>query len=430
MATGTELSTKEVLPKQQDIGVYHETDPLKKVALWGGLGPETVLTQLFPETDSLFYETFDVQAARGEYRRMTDFLTSNNVETVLVQDLLANLLTPEKVNSSAKNNGKIPHTLGELVDDLQNKGLALYRQYGVGNKASLDLIPELVKDDARRIGDEKAILLNWTLSLRHQLPSGNIFYGRDQSNVLGDVMMFSSMRWPIRKPEVGLWKMALETLTNGNSVAQPHGRNNVYLEGGDGIMIDGNVFLGVGGRTNFPGAVETFRAVEKYLSENGKEMLLVVNNEQERATYHQRHPKDEQKAMHLDTFAMPFGTGNKIICSVEDALTRHMYKIHRGGDNNRIMISPQEVNFLDYMEKAGIDICPIPKEEQLRYATNFLNLNETTVMVPFSDNTETMAHFIRYGMTVLPIEIYALSGGYGAIHCMTAALKRLKRGVN
>jgi arginine deiminase len=80
--------------------------------------------------------------------------------------------------------------------------------------------------------------------------------------------------------------------------------------------------------------------------------------------------------------------------------------------------------FLDFMEKEGFTVFDIPKEEQLRYATNFLNLDPETVVVPFSDNRMTAAHFKEQEITVLPVEISELSGGYGAIHCMTSALRR------
>lgn len=73
----------------------------------------------------------------------------------------------------------------------------------------------------------------------------------------------------------------------------------------------------------------------------------------------------------------------------------------------------------------GIEIAPISPAEQENYATNFLHLGNGFVVVPV-ENKEAIAHLEKYipKEKIIKANIYALIGGYGAVHCMTAALRR------
>lgn len=407
-----EISEKE---KTFPLHVYSETDPLRTVALWGPPGPEVVLAQLLPPEENLFYSRFNVQGAREEYTRLLKFLREKGVNVVIVQDLLLS-----SDFTQLPDHEMIPSFLKELNADLKKRGMELYKRYGVGDLGILDLIPELVQEDVERLGEFPAIALNWLLSLRRLCPSGNIFYGRDQSNILGDKLVWSNMRWPIRKPEVGIYKMAFQSLIPENRHHRVRGRES-YLEGGDGIMLDGNCYLGVGGRTTLAGAMEVYNGIKEDLSRKGKHMFLVVDEKAEHRAHHQQYPGEEQAAMHLDTFCMPLGDGTKVLCCAEVAKDRTVMFIR--DDGGHIEVKPKG-SFLDFLHKMGIDILDIPREEQLRYATNFLNLDEKTVVVPFSDNTTAIAHLEKENITTLPVEMTELGGGYGAIHCMTTALDR------
>ena len=169
--------------------VYSETDTLRKLIMWGLPGPETALAQFLPLEESLFYDRFDVQESREEYARLLAVLKEKGVQVVLVQDVLARGLNEEDL----QNNHMIPGSIDELVSALKHRGHVLHEKYkGLGELDLLDLIPELVREDVERLGERQAIVLNWLLSLRNYPPLGNIFYGRDQSNVLGDTLFISS----------------------------------------------------------------------------------------------------------------------------------------------------------------------------------------------------------------------------------------------
>jgi len=127
--------------------------------------------------------------------------------------------------------------------------------------------------------------------------------------------------------------------------------------------------------------------------------------------------------MHLDTFWMPFGNGRKVLCCLDDVNRRKTYILQRNDPRKGITLIDRG-RFSNFLEEEGFELFPIPKAEQLKYATNFLNIDEQTVIVPFSDNKVTMTHFQREGIRILPVEMPELGGGYGAIHCMTAALER------
>ncbi|MDP3982872.1 MAG: arginine deiminase family protein [bacterium] len=414
-------SQAELELRQFGISVHNETDPLIQVAVWGPPGSEAALAQLLPADQNLFFSEFDVVAARTEYQRMLDFLGENGVDVVVVQDLL--LQNGRK--PSDLDNHHIPQTKEQLLDDLFWKAVNLHEKYGIGNlKATTDILPELLVDDFERLGEQEAIYLNWMLSLRHNQPSGDIFYGRDQTNVLGDTMVYSSMRWPIRKPEVGMYKGAFDQVLNGQKTHRIRG-DNAYLEGGDGIMVNGDIYMGVGGRTNLSGATYAFRGLEHQLT-GDKRMLLVVNEEEERLTRVQTKPGQEMGAMHLDTFWMPFGPDKDVLCCMEVAERRVVKEVVRGGDNNHITLVDRG-DFPTFMSNEGFRVHDIPSDEQQRYATNFLSLGPDKAIVAFSDNTTAMSHLEGANITTLPVEMTALGGGYGAIHCMTSALKRVPK---
>ena len=67
-------------------------------------------------------------------------------------------------------------------------------------------IKTILAQDIESFGEAGAIRLNQALSLDHELPLSNIFYGRDQSQVLTDKFILSSLKWNIRKPEVQIYK--------------------------------------------------------------------------------------------------------------------------------------------------------------------------------------------------------------------------------
>lgn len=402
--------------------VENETDALKTVALWGSPGPEAVLAQFLSPQENLFFEQFDVIGARKEYAFLIQRLRDHDVKIVMVQDLMLKNIDPEKLDDK----DEIPGSIKELVDALQKRGHDLYKKHhekhGVGNLDTLDLMPVLIEDDIERLGEEKAILLNWMLSLRHIQPSGNIFYGRDQSNVLGRKLVWSSMRWPIRRSEICYYEMGLKPVLPEKGHFRVKGRET-FLEGGDGIMLGRDCYLGVGGRTTMAAAVQVYNELKSHLRDNDARMIVVVDAEAEHRAHIQKHPGEEMAAMHLDTFWMPFGSkGKKVLCCMEEVAKRQVYFLEE--DEEHHIKYNSGGSFLDFMIRENFQICPIPRREQLRYATNFLNLDGDTAIVPFSDNNVAINHLHNNGIKTHPIEMTELGGGYGAIHCMTTALER------
>jgi len=54
------------------------------------------------------------------------------------------------------------------------------------------------------------LALGYVLAIEPEIPLANMFYARDQSNVLGETVIFGRMRWPIRRPEVPLYQRAYQ----------------------------------------------------------------------------------------------------------------------------------------------------------------------------------------------------------------------------
>jgi arginine deiminase len=57
-------------------------------------------------------------------------------------------------------------------------------------------------------------------------------------------------------------------------------------------------------------------------------------------------------------------------------------------------------------------------------ALNFVALEPGKIIIPRGNNSATVRQMQQEGIEVIPVEIDELMKGAGAIHCMTAFLKR------
>ena len=91
LGTGISLLAPPSSP-DTNFGIYDESHPLKSAVIWGPIGAEAVLAQLFPEEKSLFFQTFDVPAARQESIDYQKTLESFGVHVISARDHLAKIL--------------------------------------------------------------------------------------------------------------------------------------------------------------------------------------------------------------------------------------------------------------------------------------------------------------------------------------------------
>lgn len=408
--------------------VYNETDPLEEALVWGEPGCEALLGQLLPKTRSLFFSYYEVPQARTEFRRMQALIEGEGVTVTRAKDAVAHMLRHKDISDA-------PSTLKELKAQLLSKADELYelhREHKVHElqKAGIqhdidDIYSQVKKDlsvvleeDADRYGEIAALRLNYALSLSHSLPLANIFYGRDQTQTLTDKIILSSLRWDIRRPEVGIYRDALLELGYQESLI-PIERGTI--EGGDVAILGDTCFIGVGARTSYSAAKDVCRKLGPLLDSRGIQIVAVINkrHEEEAGTY--GAPTDEHMhIMHLDMFWIPLAD-NLVMAYGDEVDQRTVIRISRNSDQ---LVTEEMGNLRVFLAEKGIDIINVTREEQENFATNLLNMGNRTLMVSLSRNKRVLAELEARGYRILNAEITKLVNGYGAVHCLTAPVRR------
>lgn len=391
------------------IGILNEAEQLRIAAVWGPVGAEAILAQCYPEDISLFYQAFDVPAARKEGLQYAATLAGYGVKVLMARDILAETLKPKSLER------------GVVINQLAEKATAAQISYNTHVDDARELITTLVDLDIARYGEQQALTLNYTLSLRSPLPLGNCIYSRDQMNVLLGARVVSRMAKQIRRPEVGLYELIYRNnLVSHQTINIPVGET---FEGGDAYVHQGHIWVGVGTRTTFGAAVKIYEELKPQLDEYGLKFAIVQDEDP-----YGRLFSEQQTFMHLDTFSNPTGRTDIAVC-IEEARRRKVKLLLTSGDQTQIEESG--LSFIDYLEHIVKEdhIVGISKEEQSEFGCNFLLVGERSghsavILVPSENNTGINNQLVKIGKTVTPVELYQSTRGYGAAHCMTGQLSR------
>jgi arginine deiminase len=408
--------------------VFNEVAPLTELMIWGEPGCEALLGQLLPRSKSLFLGYYEVPEARREFRRMQALIQKEGVKVIRAKDAFARVLPDKRF-------GRLPATLKDLERRLIQRADEYFEAYepekarelaGEGRENTVDDIYLQVKSDIRKVlwedadayGELAAIRMNYLLSLSRELPTANIFYGRDQSNALGERIVLSSMRWDIRKPETAIYREALIELGYGNVLIEVE---QGTAEGGDMIVFGDTCYIGVGARTSLSAVRDIYDKLGDLLEEHGIQLLAIVNGRHEQEAAALTKPTEEQmQIMHLDMFWIPLSS-NLVMAYGEEVNNR---RVLRFGRKNGQVVTEELGGFRAYLAGRGIEILEVTAQEQKDYATNLLNLGNRKVVVSLSKNERVIAELQRRGYKVLQAELNKLVGGYGAMHCLTAPVRR------
>lgn len=392
------------------LGVYSETDPLKRVALWGPIGAEAVLAQMYPLQTSLFFSNMHVPTARNEAAKFADLLSTQGIESFLVRDELGKTIKTGPCSD-----------LPSVRDALELRASTIYKEHKDTTKLSqgayadlMDQIPVLLEADAERYGEERAIALNYMLSLDTPMPLGNLMFARDQMNMVMDTRVASRMTKRIRTQEVPLFNLVYgQTLGDHKNLNIPEWDR---LEGGDIYVHDNTVYVGVGPRSSAGAAHFLFRSLEGDLRQNDLHMAIVEDED-----FFERPSEQQMDFMHLDTFSNPIGKHEVVVCE-EAAVQRRVKFFERNGTG--IYLRDTGLNFIDHLVKQGNEIITIAREEQQGFGCNFLTVDGETVIVPLDSNTAINAALQQRGKKILYADLVESTKGYGAAHCMTGQLLR------
>lgn len=408
--------------------VFNETDLLEEVLVWGEPGCEALLGQLLPKTRSLFFSFYEVPQARAEFRRMQALIEGEGVTVTRAKDAVARLLKNKEIYDSPSNIRALKAELLSRADELYE----LHREHKLrelereGIRHDVDDIYSQVKkdisvlleEDADVYGELAAVRLNHILSLSHPLPLANIFYGRDQTQALTDRILLSSLRWDIRRPEVNVYKEALLELGYHESIV-PVERGTI--EGGDIAILGDTCFIGVGARTSYSAAKDVCRKIGPLLNSHGIQIVAVINKRHEEEAANYGAPTNEHMhIMHLDMFWIPLAD-HLVMAYGEEVDQRTVTRLTR---NSSQLITEELGSLRVFLATKGIDMINVTREEQENFATNLLNMGNRTLMVSLSRNKRVIAELESRGYRILNAEITKLVNGYGAVHCLTAPVRR------
>lgn len=421
-----QTENKEELTPQ--LGVYEETDPLRKVMMWGAPGAETILGQLLPIRVSRFEEAFNVIKARVELEAAASLLGTSGVEIYYVKDHWAEMI---------RENGLVAEKNLELLKkELRNRGEHFYHRYKEerdlyyneeedAGLEVLDLLDTVLDADVEKYGENAAVIMNQKLSLDgyyseqedENLPLSNIFYTRDQSNLIGNTWVWSSMRHYIRKAEVDIYKEVIRHsgILKGSNITeievQETSDNIGLFEGGDAIVNSGIAYIGAGGRTDWEGVNQIADPILK------SGLRLIVLRDRERS----RQEKDEQGAMHLDTFWMPIRENEAVGCT--DEMDRRIaFEISLDEDGGCEI--KKLGTFTEHIKDRGAEMIPLTPYEQLHHASNSLNIGNDMVILSLAKGNNLTKELSNRGIEVNNANLHEVTKGKGGLHCATASIAR------
>jgi len=413
--------------------VFDETHPLEEVLVWGEPGIEALLGQLLPKSKSLFFSYYEVLEARREFRHLQALIENEGIKFTKARDALANRLAHKELPNEPKSVKDLEAALlqraGEYYEIFREKKIEDFSHEGIHGEIDeiyLQIqkdIQQILAEDIQAYGETGAIRLNHLLSLSHELPLANIFYGRDQSQALADKLVLSILKWDIRKPEVAIFKEALLELGYTDSLVEIE---RGAFEGGDVAVFGDTCYIGVGARTSFSSVKNLCRKIGSHLETRGIQIVAVRNRRHEEDAMLYGAPTDEHMhLMHLDMFWIPLAP-DLVLAYGHEIDQREIVRITHNAD---MFITEDLGSFREFHAEKGIEIIEVTKQEQENFATNLLNLGNKTVIVALSTNPRVIHELERRGYRVLSAELNKLVGGYGATHCLTAPVGR-RRSVN
>ncbi len=337
----------------------------------------------------------------------------------------------------------------------------------VGNKIEADHARTQMNESASILGPEhffNLLLLNPKLRLEEgrgarvvyldatvRMPLANLYFMRDQQAITDKGMFLSRMAKPQRRGEPRLTRLLWESL--GETITHETHAPGLF-EGGDFIPMKDFALVGLGDRTNPSGV--------KQMLEHG------LGFDEVGVVHHPRHPLVQEEGgdpmldMHLDTYFNVASSG--VVVGSELLLRRARVEVYQRKGDNLYRKNKQETDLYDYVREKGFAIIDLTTLEQMCYASDFLCIKDGTILTieveriakivlqnleseakrdphrygqlleqarsdyqRLQNNREFFPHkkeIHHHGIDVCTIPLTNLTGGYGGVHCMTAALQR------
>jgi N-dimethylarginine dimethylaminohydrolase len=189
-------------------------------------------------------------------------------------------------------------------------------------------------------------------------------------------------------------------------------------------VLGDTCYIGVGARTTLSAVKNLSKKIGADLEHKGIQIVAVINKRHvEEAALYGAPTEEHMRIMHLDMFWIPLAP-NLVMAYTHELDQREVIRISRNMDS---FIIEELGGFREFLSEKGIEILEVDEEEQKNFATNLLNLGNNTLIMALSTNQRVIHELERRGFRVLSAELNKLVNGYGAIHCLTAPVRRTKK---
>ena len=394
---------------ESGIRVYSEIGQLRKVLV---KRPGRELHFISPSncTELLFSAILDWRQAGKEHDAFCKILTQNGVEVVYIEDLLLetwNSVTDKERDLFIKKYISESKVKDKKLEQKIFNYLKSRSAYGVFDS----MIAGITTYDLQ-IGKERDILVTQ--------PMPNMYFTRDTFSSVGNGIVVSSMKYPVRKRETLFIWFIFTYHPVYKHTPQYLDRNNEFtIEGGDVFPYnDDTLVIGVSDRTK----IESIKDLAKHLyeSKDSKFKRIVAIN-----------VPHKWNLMHLDTW-LTMVDYDKFLYSPNVTANLKFWKIDLTApkltmveyDSNLESLLESIIGKLPVMIPVAGSFSQLAVDVETHFdATNFLVIKPGLV-VGYGRNYHTIEALRKAGVEVLTFDGDQLSLGMGSSRCMSMPLVR------
>lgn len=378
---------------------------------------------------ALYSDILNLAVAKKEYSQLSGVL-EKLTKTFQVKDLLADILTNEKVKENLLN--KICQQEGKCNLSKHLKALD-----------SKELSRQLIEG----VVEEKNTLTKYLNKERYSLrPLHNFFFTRDASMSVLDDVLIGRMASNVREREALIMEAIFDyhelfVTKTVNPLNSSNYTQDTSIEGGDVLIARDDILcIGTGTRTS-PQGIDFI--LERLLAQKEKNRHILI----------QELPYKPESFIHLD---MVFTFLDVDMCMVYDPLilqTNRYQTIHMKIENGKVTSIKEEENLVKSLKDLGMDLKPVycggtkdlwvQEREQWHSGANFFAIGPGKV-IGYERNTYTMEEMNKNGFEILKANdiirgkvdpnnykkyVIALEGselprGGGGARCMTMPIRR------
>ena len=393
--------------KAKSIIVYTPQDEI----FWGIIHPKA----------ALFEGVFSLKQAQKEHKNYINLLEKNGIKVYRVNDIILQGTVDKNGNAIEGNELKeLQEFAGEFLtyDTSKLSKSEQQEEEKYKQKVIKSLSPYQLK---------KILFINPTVNLyntskntgfaaKYELdPLMNTYFLRDQMITTGKGIVIGKFNSVQRAKETKIIKFVLHKL-GIKPIYEVTGKGR--LEGGDFYMAGDVAFIGNGLRTNTEG-------IQQLLDNKvfGTEYVVVVKDNWK-----------NQDQMHLDCYfniiapKLAVLAANRMTvdgkpASPKKILKADIYKLIDG----KYELKKNNIDFLNYLEKTlKFKVIPVSVPDQLKYGANFLTISSDKILGIDGVSNKYKETLKNAGVDATWMDFKNLTQGYGAAHCTTQVIQRVK----